>query len=409
MMKQHAIAAAVFAACGIGMSAPVLADVQIYGTLLEFVSNYRTSGATSSAPANGASQVKNYTGVTVGSQNRTDSGTSNLGFRGTEDLGDGLKALWQLESQVFLDGGGTSTFGTRNSRLGLSSQQWGTVFAGNWDSPYKSAFIDVAGTTIALFPFDNNITGSPGFGVFTTTKATRANAAADASFNRRQGNSVQYWSPTIAGFSLRTDYSFGETSTSTGAKPSLWAASLRYDHDGLSLRYAYERHNDYFGLSQLGGSEGATASNTSSKDDAHLLAVSYQFPSATRVGLVFDHLSYHNDDTAAGAVSDYKRNGLVAFVKQSFGQHAVWGMIGKAKANSCSVVGGASCSTDGLGATQYAFGYEYDLSKRTQLHAAYYGIRNEASASYVLTGAATGSATPGADSRALGVGMLHTF
>lgn len=415
-MNQHnKTVALLLAGAGLGLAATAQAEVTIYGTLLPFVDSYRTSGVTNSAPSNAPNQVKSYTGINVPSMGRISSNTSNLGFKGSEDLGNGLKAVWQVESQVNVDGDTVPapTLGSRNSRVGLSSSNWGTLFMGNWDTPYKAAQM-VVNPFMAVNPFDDYLIGNPGFGVpGTTTQAGRANSKADASFSRRQGNSVQYWSPSVAGFSVRADYSFGEGRTSpttsvAGINPKLWSASLAYNNGPFSVSYAYEQHRDYFGLSQLGGSAGASASNASSKDDGHTLVALYKFPTATRVGLILERLSYRNDDGAAAAVTDFKRNAVYTLVQQYFGPHQVWGSLGKAYAGSCSA-NGVACSSNGLGATQWSVGGAYALSKRTQLYAAYYGINNQQSASYVIAGAPAGAASPGADSRGIGMGLIHTF
>lgn len=415
MEKQNNIVFPLLAAAGLSASMAAHADVTIYGTLLPFVDSYRTSGATTSAPSNGPNQVKSYPGTDVPSMGRVVSNTSNIGFRGTEDLGNGLKAVWQVENQVNVAGESAPApvFGSRNTRLGLSSIDWGTLFMGNWDTPYKAAQI-VVNPFVAVNPFDDYLIGNPGFGVpGTTTQSGRVNTKADASFSRRQGNSVQYWSPNLAGFSLRADYSFGEGRTSatgapSGINPSIWAASLNYTNGPLSVSYAHEQHRDYFGLSQLGGSSGATSSNTGSRDSGNMLVATYQFPTDTRVGLIFERLSYHNDDSAAAAVTDYSRNTVYALVQQHFGPHQVWASFGKASSGSCSA-NGISCSTNGLGANQWSLGGAYGLSRRTQVYAAYYGIGNQASASYVIAGAPAGAASPGASSRGIGAGIIHSF
>jgi predicted porin len=87
------------------------------------------------------------------------SNTSRLGFKGSEDLGDGLSAIWQIESQINVTGGGAGSSGTvlagtsanngnnavgsvlasRDTFVGLSSSSMGTVLGGKHDTPYKMA------------------------------------------------------------------------------------------------------------------------------------------------------------------------------------------------------------------------------------------------------------------------------
>lgn len=79
----------------------------------------------------------------VPSAKKVSSNTSRLGLKGSEDLGDGLSAIWQIEQQVNIDdttcAGGTGTLATRNSFGGLKSDSMGTVLLGRHDTPYKIA------------------------------------------------------------------------------------------------------------------------------------------------------------------------------------------------------------------------------------------------------------------------------
>lgn len=397
------------------LSASALAEdssVTIYGTLLPFFDNIQTRGASTNGTASLVAPGK-YTGTNQPSMNRLGAGTSNIGFRGSEDLGGGLKAIWQIENSVNVDNGGTapppSVLANRNSRVGLQGD-WGTLFAGNWDTPYKLTQIDIGGMR-GLNPFDNAVVNNPGFAVpGTTTQSGRVAGAADAAFSRRQGNSLQYWTPNFNGLSGRFDYSMGEqksnaTATTAGINPTLFSASLTYANGPISLRYGYEQHKDYFGMSQLGGSAGATLSNSSSKDVGHTLVGVYQ-QDATRLALMIESLEYKNDDATLGANAKYRRTAWSLLAQQGFGPHGVWLQYGQANSGNCSKTGGAACSTDGLGATQWTLGYKYVLSKRTELYSAYYGMDNERSASYSPVGS---SVAPGADFRGLGFGIQHSF
>jgi hypothetical protein len=73
----------------------------------------------------------------ISGQPGISSNSSNIGFRGSEDLGNGLKAIFQLESFLNIDAG-NGNLGSRNSNVGLTSP-WGTAFYGVWDTPYKIA------------------------------------------------------------------------------------------------------------------------------------------------------------------------------------------------------------------------------------------------------------------------------
>ncbi len=75
---------------------------------------------------------------------RVSDQASLLGVRGTEDLGGGLSAFFQLETAFKPDQNDT-TFAARNSGVGLQGA-WGSVMMGRWDTPFKT-------TTIAIDPF----------------------------------------------------------------------------------------------------------------------------------------------------------------------------------------------------------------------------------------------------------------
>ena len=68
--------------------------VQIYGTLNVDIESVEATGSATGA-----------LGSNFQSRTRVTSNSSNLGFRGTEDLGQGLRAFYQIESQVNLDNG----------------------------------------------------------------------------------------------------------------------------------------------------------------------------------------------------------------------------------------------------------------------------------------------------------------
>jgi predicted porin len=77
------------------------------------------------------------------------SNASRFGLKGSEDLGRGLKGIWQIESGVNLDEQ-TGTLANRNSFVGLSGG-WGTALLGNHDTPLKlvGRKVDLFGDTIA--------------------------------------------------------------------------------------------------------------------------------------------------------------------------------------------------------------------------------------------------------------------
>src|ERR687887_1587613 len=113
--------------CSALFAAPAAAlaqtTVQIYGRL--------------NADLESVKQTGSATGTNFASRSRVTSNSSNVGVRGTEELGQGLRAFFQIESSVNFDSGTQSGFwASRNSGIGLISG-YGQVLLGQWDSPYK--------------------------------------------------------------------------------------------------------------------------------------------------------------------------------------------------------------------------------------------------------------------------------
>jgi len=399
-------------------------ELTVYGTLTPFLDNARITGQTTAAPADRPNQVPataynagGIVGDQVPQRFRLSSATSNIGFKGGLDLlGEDLQAFFQVENSISLDGGAPASWATRNSAVGLKGK-FGRFLMGNWDTPYKIPIVQIASLR-AQNPFEDNIIGNPGFGVpATTTSAARANAKSDAAFSRRQGNSVQYWTPDIYGFSARLAVSLNQgktaaTATVPSISPTIYSASLMYTGGPVTVRYLFERHSDYFGLSQLGGTAAVSNANKGSTDDGHQVVLQLALPTNTKISAQGERLSYKNDDSTAAAVKSYTRNAYYVLLQQRFGDHQLFANFGQGSSGSCSVNGGAACTTSGLGATQFAAGYSYSIGKSCDVYAAYYQMRNGKSASYnVVNGplASTAAPLPGGDISGFGVGVLYTF
>ena len=109
-----------FAIVGVCASTAALAQsvnpVTLYGRIFAGIETVQANGGT----------------TPVSSRNRVTDRQSLIGFRGTEDLGGGLKAFFQVESATAPDAGG-GVFASRNSGVGLTGD-WGSVLIGRWDT-----------------------------------------------------------------------------------------------------------------------------------------------------------------------------------------------------------------------------------------------------------------------------------
>lgn len=411
---------------GSASGSPLLSkmQVEIYGSLIPFAETIRATDATKAAPVTRPNQLAPaaYTGINQESRGRMTVGTSNIGFRGSMDIAKDYKAIWQIETGVAIDGdssgiGNSNVLGLRNSNVGIATP-YGTAFVGNWETPYKFVSIPTAPLRGATTFDFNNIIGNPGFGVLgTATLSGRTGGKADAAFDRRQGNSIQYWTPNWGGFSGRFGYSVGETRSNDVAVPSidprLWSLSLGYTNDTLYLQYAHEEHLDYFGMTQIGGGA-LSATNASSKDSGDKLVGMYTFKSTgTTLTGTYERLQYRNDDTGAAAnVKEYNRNAYLVSVQQKLGPGKAWLSFSRADDGNCSTVGRGACNTSNLGAKQWNTGYVLNLTKFVDLYAAYYELNNELSGTYQPTNSVTPPTTlpaPGLKIKGLGAGAVVIF
>ncbi len=411
-------------ALGMGACEVSQAQVQIYGHLTPMTDWVSVSAQQVPASAPRPTQAPaGAINAPTASGTRMMSGISYFGMRGKEDLGDGYAAIWQIETPVSIDGKSTGSIAGRNSNVGLSGP-FGTAFLGNWDTPYQWSTLSVGSPVRNPYTGDlSTILSNPGFNVpNTTTQSGRVGNAADATFNRRQGNSLQYWSPDWAGFHMRLSYSLSQGGMTTPAgsiSPQVFGAGLEYLNGPLRVRYAYEMHKDYFGLAWLGAPPSANPSNpgsraTGSRDDAHkvLIVLTYAH---TKLVAGWDRLTYRTDDGTTGNLNRYQRDAFYAMAQHWFGggQHSVWLGGGYAMNGACSRTGGAVCNTDGLGATQLNLGYRYDFSRRTDVYLAYYQVINRVWGSYGFSPRPTigngVNAPPGAHNRGIGFGIEHSF
>ncbi|MGH8751873.1 MAG: porin, partial [Burkholderiales bacterium] len=216
--------------------------VDIYGRLNVDFESVKASGSTGAAND-------------IPSRNRVSNNTSYIGFRGSEELLSGVRAIFQIESAVAVDSATVSAtsgiFASRNSNVGLASKTLGTVFYGVWETPYKltTKVLDPF-YGISIFSAYRAIFGSPGGNVNSTpTGSATTGGSSAAGFGRRENNSIQYWSPNFNGLSGRIAYEANEGRSNTSAgntvNPYLWSAAATYDKGPYDLSVGYERHRDF--------------------------------------------------------------------------------------------------------------------------------------------------------------------
>lgn len=334
-------------------------------------------------------QVKNgdtTAGVSGVTNNKISSNVSHLGFKGSEDLGSGLKAIWQIESLIALDNAG-GTFGTRNSFAGLAGDSWGSLTLGRNDTPYKTS---TRGYDVFMDHIADNRTLMGGGSVGSYT-----------SFDNRFGDTVRYNSPDLSGFKIAASYTASsETNTTSNANIKGRAESLsgNYATGPFSAALAYEKHT--FG--QFAENVAAAAAGRTD-EKAWKLGGGYKVDQFG-VNAVYEKTT---DSLGSGAGGRGHKSYYLAGVFNATANDAIKLAYTKAK----DLQDGTATNT---GAKQWAIGVDHSLSKRTTVYAMYTKLDNDSAATYALSsaGVATGTvANPGAgaDPSAFSLGLKHTF
>ncbi len=381
-MNKKLIALAVAGAFAAPVAMADTGNVTIYGKMELSYDLMKTGDAASGAP-----------GV---STNQVSSNASRIGFKGNEDLGNGLSAVWQLEQGIAADGQSTAAFGgdtLRNTFIGLAGKSWGTVLMGHHDTPYKMSTrgLDSFGDGIA----DNrNLMGGVKGGVSSV-----------AQFDGRDSNVVAYMSPDFSGFKGSVAYVAGaESAVSGNTKGDAWSAAGTYDNGPLYAALAYEKHNF--------GSATAGPPATTSGD---LGAVGYagQEEHAWKLGA-----GYKIDAFKVGAVYETTKDNLGTGGADNFGHHAYTldgsYTMGNNVLKAAYTRAGDLAKSSNTSASQWAIGVDHNFSKRTTLYALYTKLNNDSGINYKLgvgggTTLVDSSPGAGADPSAFAVGMVHRF
>ena len=397
--NKKLLAVALAAAAGVsGGAAAQSSNVVLYGKFYpEMIWGHARGGSTSSVGL--ATMVNGPTGpASTPTIYSVQASNSRLGIRGEERLTGDLKAIFQLEQAIAVDVGG-STLASRDTFVGLSSEHWGTVKLGNFDTVYKNLgdTLSFLGVSSGNFVSNSNILSKSPLGTQSSN-----------SFHLRRGNSVQYESPDFRGFGLLVQYSPDEAKTTT-RNADLVSVGGKYEAGPLYAAIAYEKHRDFFGGSRNVRSalSNFNDQNARSKDEAVRGTVRYQFGELTVEGDV-SHVQYRERGGANGRFQKYEHvtylvSGDYRLGPWRFAASYVGGTDG-----SCSLIGGANCSTDGLDGKQVSIGASYSLSRRTQIFALAAKLWNGKSARYINADWLA-DLQPGQDISQIALGIAHTF
>lgn len=361
MTKTTRVMLAVLAVCGTS-AALAQSSVTLYGRVNTSIEHQKLGNASA-------------TGLV--------SNSSYIGFRGTEDLGNGLKAGFILEGGFQSDdGSGFNGFG-RQSELNLSGD-FGLLRLGNFD-PYSYS------VTADFISMHNHDTGP-------TADKLYSGVLWD-------GNKIAYRTPTIAGFDAEVQYQFGEKAVEdyqNEFEGTAYTGQSKHKNGwDLGVNYANGPFGLGFGYSQLKHDISVTApvvAAASLKESQYAIRASYEIGDLT-LGAY-----YQKQEMKLSDIAKLKRDVYRVSAKYVIGAselHANIGQASKYKVNGTKT---------GNSATQWTLAYNYNLSKRTKVYALYSNLSHTASAGINFSGDFNMTPTNDSDKfRTLGVGIRHLF
>jgi len=211
-----------------------------------------------------------------------ESNASRIGVKGSSSISEGLKALYQIEYEIFLDDGTDSDedeFKQRNSFVGLEGD-FGKVIVGKHDTLVKLAqgkvdqFNDLSNGDIK-----NLIQGE-----------------------NRASNIIIYTSSVFKGFTTKFAFVPDEDSTESN---DMVSASIRYQIGGLTLNVAHED-----GRAIDSDVDSLTRVTAEYKFDALALGVLYQ--QADEINSAIPQAPKNNQDALILSGNYRLKNGLIA-------------------------------------------------------------------------------------------------
>ena len=354
---------AALAVLGAFAGSAAAADVTLYGVVdYGFLYNYTDKQA-----ADGTSADDN----TLRLQSGVDAG-SRWGIKGVEDLGNGLKVGFQLESGFNADDGTLSKYNKKQNRI-FGRQATLSVYSdfGTLTFGRMGALSSAAGTYDVVYSIGDAFDGGDNdvFGLYGAS---------------RYDNTVAYQSPKFAGLQVTAMYSFKQDSNLGAGEFSGdegdFSSSKRYAGVALTGEYGPAQFVAAYELTKYGSN--GTQRELDKDANVFFLGGNYDFG----VAKVFAMGQYFNGLTTAPTLDDT----LVSATGATDGVKGFGFNVGTQvpAAGGLITVGGyySNFEQDGVVAGKekhegdyygLAARYEYDLSKRTMLYAgAGYGVES---------------------------------
>lgn len=236
----------------VALGAHAQTSVTLYG-IVDTGIGYQSSSTSLGSTTGGRSAVKMVNGIWAGSR---------FGLKGSEDLGGGTKAIFQLEEGFNSATGAQGVNGlafNRQAYVGVANSTYGSLTAGRQYTPYYTL----------LSPY------SP------TTWLTGAYGAHPGDIDSmdtlyRANNSLVYTSPNMYGLTVSGSYSLGGVAGSTNAG-STWSAAVQYLNGPFGIAAGFQRINN---STPGGGAWGADSTTSNAGAQAGVSGINNGYQTA---------------------------------------------------------------------------------------------------------------------------------
>lgn len=371
-MKKSLVALAVASLSGVALAQ---SNVTIYGV------------ADVSAQGTNVSQGVGAEGGTEGGSFNLKSNDSLIGFKGTEALGNGNKALFQLESYVNVTGsnqgpsyGNSNLFGSmRDSYVGFGSK-YGTIQGGYFSTPYRASLL-----TFDVFPGDRsdsvliNTMGKQRFGYRGDGVNGTGYIQAD---NAVRTTALQYSLPTFYGVNgsiaytgsnnngtgNQTNNNVGDNTQTTLAGQNALSMNLGWSGYGFGLTGAFQQTK--LNSTLVDGSVSATSAY--SGYTSYLVGAQYTGVPGLKTAVAYNRNSLGMNANGNTGAQKGSNNQLYVGASYRFGNN-------EPRASYISTSDTSGIANEGQnGGTQWNLGWAYYLSKRTNVYGMVTQYKNNA-------------------------------
>jgi predicted porin len=324
---------------------------------------------------------------------RLSSNSSRLGVRGTESLGGGLNAIFQIESNVSMDTGNSSAsgFASRETFVGLQGS-WGRFTVGKFLLPMDD-----------LHPIFGNAPTLTTSMLSTAAVWAQGNLSKGAGgWDARTGNNLRYDTPNFSGFtaavqaSTRDDSGFVQSAAyggDSGDHPSVirhawvFGENIIYSNGPIQVGFGAEQNHkvrQYAATTGTFNGQACSSSNPcviqNANDTDWTVAGAYDFGTlfqgfGLKIGAAYEQTKY---DTPSG---NLKRDFWAVSATIPIGAGKMYLFFGQASDGKGGATDGETVGYvvhgSNTGTRQWEISYSYSLSPRTLLYAGYTKLLND--------------------------------